>query len=179
MSLKFRGNDVGIIELLILVCIFVVFPPLAIYMFLCHIVDYRILKRYYLKQRKWDLNISCGNTDSGGINADVVKRGVPNFVLIEDMYKLPFKDKQFDNVMCSHTVEHLKDPEKFHAELKRVSKNVVFLIPPIWDILAMEEYMEHKWQFISLKIKHANSLPRKFKLPYWGIQEKYGQKLRC
>lgn len=175
MSLKMRFP--GVPELIILILVGVLYLPLLIYSIMAHIIDYRILKNHYLKKQKWDLNISCGDTDGGGINADIIKRAVPNFVLIKNVYSLPFKDKQFKNTICSHTIEHVECPEKFYNELKRISKNVILLVPPIWDLLALADFREHKWQFLTLKPKHVNTIPRKFKLPYWWIQNKFGQKI--
>jgi SAM-dependent methyltransferase len=143
------------------------FPFVFIYSIIVHVIDYIILKNYYLNKNKWDLNISCGNTDGGGLNADIVKRDVPNFVLIKNIYKLPFKDKQFKNVLCSHTIEHVKNPENFFKELRRISKNVVLIIPPLWDTTSLFFLGEHKWQFLTLKTKHNNSLPAMFRLPFW------------
>lgn len=42
---------------------------------------------------------------------------------------LPFKDKEFDTVFCSHTLEHFEDLNKAVSEIKRVSKRVVIIIP--------------------------------------------------
>ncbi len=39
--------------------------------------------------------------------------------IIADGYKLPFKDKTFDYVICSHILEHMEDPEKFIAALRK------------------------------------------------------------
>ena len=36
--------------------------------------------------------------------------------------KFPFKDKEFDYVICSHVLEHVSDIEQFTSELKRVAK---------------------------------------------------------
>lgn len=143
-----------------------------------HILDYRVLKKHYFNRRKWDLNISCGFTDGGGINADVISRDVPNFVLPKDIYKLPFKDKQFENTICSHTIEHVDYPERFYNELKRVSKNVALIIPPIWDLAAVGWVLEHKWQFLTLSTYHVNELPRKIKLPYGFVHKKIGQRIK-
>jgi len=166
-------------ELFVLFMIWILQPPLLIYMLMAHVFDYKILKSHYLKRKKWDLNISCGSVDGGGINADIVERDVPNFVLVKDIYNLPFKDGQFEDTLCSHTIEHVEDPEKFYSELRRVSKNVVLLVPPLWDPLALIVFREHKWQFLTLRTRHFNSLPDKFRLPYWSFQRKFGQQIRC
>lgn len=143
-----------------------------------HVIDYRILKNIYLKENKWGLNICCGKTDGGGVNADIIHRGVPNFVLIKDIYNLPFKDRQFENALCSHTVEHVEDPEKFYKELRRVSKNVVLLVPPIWDLAGILNLAEHKWQFLTLATKHENHIPEKIMLPYHLYQIFFGQRIK-
>jgi len=133
---------------------------------LAHLIDYRVLKNYHLRRQKWDLNVSCGSTDGGGLNADIVPRKVPNFVLLRDVYKLPFKDKSFKNVVSSHTIEHVEDPDRFYKELSRISENVVLLVPPVWDLAAIASF-EHKWQFLTLRTRHVNKLPKRIKLPYW------------
>jgi len=49
--------------------------------------------------------------------------------IIADGYKLPFKDKTFDYVICSHILEHMEDPEKFIAEIMRVGKAGCIEVP--------------------------------------------------
>lgn len=39
-----------------------------------------------------------------------------------DIENMPFKDKEFDFVYCSHVLEHVKDPSKACEELMRISK---------------------------------------------------------
>lgn len=150
---------------------------LLVYTFVTHIVDYRIIKPYHFKKQKWDVNISCGPTDGGGLNLDIIERDVKNFVKIKDIYNLPYKDNQFNHVISSHTIEHVKDPVRFFNELRRISKNVTLLVPPIWDFAAFGFLMEHKWQFLTLKTKYVNKLPRHFKLPYWWYHRRFGQDL--
>jgi len=149
-----------------------------VYMYLAHILDYKILKNKYLNERKWDLNISCGYTNIAKINADIIERDVPNFMLIKDIYNLPFKNKQFENVVSSHTIEHVDDPDKFFNELSRVSKNVTLLVPPLWDLAAGCWVLEHKWLFLTFSSKHVNKLPRKIKMPYCFVHKILGQRIK-
>lgn len=44
--------------------------------------------------------------------------------------QLPFPDKSFDVVTCSHTLEHILRPSRAVSELKRVAKNVLFVVVP-------------------------------------------------
>lgn len=44
--------------------------------------------------------------------------------------QLPFPDKSFDVVTCSHTLEHILRPTRAASELKRVARNVLFVVVP-------------------------------------------------
>ena len=43
---------------------------------------------------------------------------------------LPFEDNQFDTVICTHVLEHVLDPQKTIAELRRVTKKQLVIIVP-------------------------------------------------
>jgi hypothetical protein len=147
---------------------------------LLNYLSYDLMKRKILKRHAWDLNICCGKTDGGGINADIFRHAeVPNFVLIEDIYHLPFADKQFPETLCSHTIEHVKDPERFLQELQRVSEKVVLVLPPLWDISAALNFLEHQHIFLTFRKEHRH-LPRYVKLPFAAsVQRKLGQRLHA
>ena len=159
-----------------LIVIAAVCVGIVVYCMLTHFISYRILKKRILKRQKWDLNICCGQTDGGGINADIVElKGVPNFRLIKDIYKLPFETGQFHTVLCSHTIEHVDYPERFFKELQRVGKKVTIVIPPLYDPTAALNIFEHKYIFLSFKKEHQR-VPRHAKLPLASfIQQRIGQ----
>lgn len=49
---------------------------------------------------------------------------------VEDIYKLPYKDNQFDLVFCLEVLEHLTDPLNAISELNRVSNdNIIISVP--------------------------------------------------
>lgn len=149
---------------------------LVIYLVIAHFVSYSVIKRRVVKSRKWDLNICSGRTDGGGVNADIKKYiDLPNFVIIKNAYKLPFKDKQFDYVLCSHTIEHVEDPEAFYRELKRVGNHVVLLTPPLLDLGAVLNITEHRSIFLSFKTLHTD-FPKFIPMPLgkW-YQKNFGQ----
>lgn len=130
-----------------------------------HWYSYRHLKSAITSRRQWDLNICCGTIDGGGVNADIVKHAdIPNFVKIDNIYQLPFADKQFDTVLCSHTAEHVDYPNRFDRELRRVGKEVVYVLPPIWDLAASLNIWEHRWLFFSFRKVHRR-LPKRIPLP--------------
>ncbi|MEK7570282.1 MAG: class I SAM-dependent methyltransferase [Patescibacteria group bacterium] len=144
-------------------------------------ISYQILKKRIIAKRKtWGLNICCGFTDGGGVNADVVQfANVPNFVLLKDVYHLPFADKQFDSVLCSHTLEHVDDPERFFAELQRVGKEVVLILPPLWDISAALNILEHRHIFLTLKKEHR-VIPPYIVLPLAALIQRWrGQRMHA
>lgn len=49
-----------------------------------------------------------------------------NQVLLFDGYKIPFPDKHFDLVICSHVMEHVEHERVLLREIKRISKYQVF-----------------------------------------------------
>ena len=153
---------------------------IIVYFFLSNYISYKILKKRILNSQKWDLNICCGKTDGKGINADIVKHSeLPNFIQINDIYNLPFKNKTFNTVLSSHTIEHVDDPESFIKELKRVGEDVTIVLPPLWDITAAFNIIEHKWIFITLKKEHK-TLPLYLKLPFsTSVQNFFGQRMHA
>lgn len=47
-------------------------------------------------------------------------------------YPLPFKDKEFDYVICSHVLEHITEIDKFVSELCRIAKRGYLEFPTIY-----------------------------------------------
>ena len=120
----------GLIRLVVIGCSMGVFC-LGV-LLLVHHASYVWLKGRIVERRRWGLNICCGETDGGGANADIVQHAdVPTFVLIQDIYHLPFEDGQFDTVLCSHTLEHVDEPRQFWEELQRVGREVTLVVPPL------------------------------------------------
>lgn len=149
----------------------------AIILFL-HWYSYRYLKNAIFRKRHWDLNICCGKTDGGGVNADIVQHGdLPNFVQLGSIYRLPFADHQFDVVLSSHTAEHVDFPDRFDRELRRVGKTVVYILPPIWDLAASLNVLEHKWLYLTVRKVHYK-MPKRVPLPFARrLQARIGQRV--
>ena len=155
---------------------------LAVYglLWLLHHLSYRLMKTRIIGRRKWGLNICCGKIDGGGINADIVRHAeVSNFVLLDNIYSLPFRDKHFQTVLCSHTIEHVGDPVHFYKELCRVGSEVTLILPPLWDISAALNIIEHQWLFLTWKKEHR-LLPRFVRLPLARtVQKLFGQRIKA
>jgi predicted SAM-dependent methyltransferase len=149
----------------------------AIIVFL-HWYSYHSLKSAIVSRRTWDLNICCGTTDGGGVNVDIVQHTeLPNFIKVDNIYSLPFDDQQFETVLCSHTIEHVDYPRRFDRELRRVAKEVVYILPPAWDLAAALNIWEHKWLFLTMRKVH-HTLPRCTPLPFARkLQARVGQRV--
>lgn len=149
---------------------------LLVYLFLAHHISYTLEKNRIVNKRAWGLNICCGKTDGGGVNADIFQHvDLPNFQLVKNIYNLPFSNKQFDTVLCSHTIEHVNNPQGFFDELSRVGEQVTIVVPPLYDLGAVFNVFEHKYIFLTFKKTH-HRLPPHIKLPLADfIQRKWGQ----
>jgi len=159
---------------------FLLLLSLAVLSQALNFLSFRILKKRILQKRKWDLNICCGKTDGGGVNADIVNHAnLPNFVLVDSVYRLPFGDHQFKTVLCSHTMEHVEDPVAFFKELSRVGKQVTIILPPLWDLAGALNVLEHRWIFLTFRKEHDH-LPSHIRLPLSRtIQRLLGQRIHA
>lgn len=117
-----------------------------------------------MKIKSKDLVLEIGSGDDPHPRADIIcdrylndnRQRAGEFPIVIDRpfvicdgYNLPFKNKSFDYVICSHLLEHLKNPLKFVQEVMRVGKAGYFETPSIlaerlfgWDF--------HSW-FVSLE----------------------------
>jgi 2-polyprenyl-3-methyl-5-hydroxy-6-metoxy-1,4-benzoquinol methylase len=82
----------------------------------------------------------CGlDADPKEIETARVQAPFARFV-VGSIYDLPFRDGQFDLVICTEVLEHLESPEKALKQLSRVAaRYCIFSVPnePIWRILNM------------------------------------------
>jgi SAM-dependent methyltransferase len=112
-----------------------------------NVLRVRLLKKAHflaLKTKKPILNISCGETDYGDVNADISPQKVPNFILYEPEKPLPFPDKYFCVVYSTHTLEHVNGVESYIKELQRVGDQL-FLVFPLVSFIAFNP--NHRWIF--------------------------------
>ncbi|MCC6503467.1 MAG: class I SAM-dependent methyltransferase [Deltaproteobacteria bacterium] len=81
------------------------------------------------------------NFHRGGV--EIVKDNRP--LIVADLEKLPFKDKEFDFVYCSHVLEHVSDPKLACQEIIRIGKRGYIETPTrLSDMLYNFSYL-HKW----------------------------------
>ncbi len=63
--------------------------------------------------------------------SDEIKLKYPKIIFKNgDAEHLPFKDNEFDTVICTHTLEHVQDLTQSIAELRRVSKKRLIIVVP-------------------------------------------------
>ncbi|MBI3815025.1 MAG: methyltransferase domain-containing protein [Nitrospinae bacterium] len=85
-----------------------------------------------LNIKRGDLVLEIGSGDKPFIRADILmdkfirddtERGgriiADRPFICGDIENLPFKDKSFDYIYCSHIVEHMKTPEKGLEEIRK------------------------------------------------------------
>jgi len=84
-----------------------------------------------------------------------------NFVILKNK-DLPFNDNQFDFVISSHVMEHVKDLKYFIKEIERVSKKGYIELPTkLEDNLVFENKKEHLWQMDFDDVNHKLLISKK------------------
>mgnify|MGYP001385067536 CR=1 FL=1 len=97
------------------------------------------------------LDIGCGYTAHKNATVVCDVQDLSNIYKEKHFVKLtsnilPFKDKEFDFVIASHVIEHVKDVEIFIKELQRVSSKGYIELPTILeDNLVFENKKDHLW----------------------------------
>ena len=97
------------------------------------------------------LDIGCGYTahNNATVICDVQDLSSfykdKKFIQLNDN-NLPFSDKEFDFVIASHVIEHVKDVNFFVKELERVASKGYIELPTILeDNLVFENKNDHLW----------------------------------
>ena len=97
------------------------------------------------------LDIGCGYTAHKKATVICDIQDLSNFYNDKNFVKLdgnilPFKDNEFDFVIASHVIEHVKDINTFIKELSRVSSKGYIELPTILeDNLVFENKKDHIW----------------------------------
>ena len=97
------------------------------------------------------LDIGCGYTAHKKATVICDIQDLSNFYNDKNFVKLdgnilPFKDNEFDFVIASHVIEHVKDVNTFIKELSRVSSKGYIELPTILeDNLVFENKKDHIW----------------------------------
>lgn len=135
--------------------------------FIFKIINYFLYFKSFLERKirfstieKNDLVLDVGSGDKPFWRADVIvdkylydnqQRHTGSMIydknklfIKADVEKLPFKDKVFDFVFCSHLLEHVENPDKAIKELTRVAKKGYIEVPA--SILELfQPFPSHLW----------------------------------
>ncbi len=92
--------------------------------------------------------MGCGEEHREGyVNVDVNKLANPDVVHDLNAVPYPFQDSEFDEVYCSHVLEHLSEPFKVMKELNRILRNGGVLILKVPHFSRGFTNSEHKAGF--------------------------------
>src|SRR5690606_22888913 len=94
---------------------------------LCHYAPEQAILKRFSKLK----NINYASTDIESHLADVKA----------EIFNLPYKDNEFDVILCNHVLEHVKDDKKAMAELYRVMK------PGGWGIFQIPQDLKREVTF--------------------------------
>ena len=75
-------------------------------------------------------NVDVISTDLSENACTIAKRLFNIKAIPADIHKLPFRDNEFDLVLCSETIEHVTDYKGAIRELLRITKNVLVITVP-------------------------------------------------
>jgi len=82
-------------------------------------------------------------------HGSVVREGKP--LILSDVNNLPFRDKCFDFVYCSHVLEHVDNPLLACAEIMRVGKRGYIETPTMGkDALFAWAKDMHRWHLVAI-----------------------------
>lgn len=100
------------------------------------------------------LDVGCGSQPKGDVNCDLLlehhdlrekPKTILNFVKCSAEF-LPFISKSFEEVYCSHLLEHLEDYSQALQELKRVAAHRVTVILP-FALFSVFDIFVHRFKF--------------------------------
>ncbi|WP_426103636.1 class I SAM-dependent methyltransferase [Massilia sp. TSP1-1-2] len=82
----------------------------------------------------------------GGFKVASGAKTLPFHDLNLNQFPYPFKEKQFDFIICSHVLEHLDDPVRVCAEFSRIAKAGYIEVPNYSaDLFVRNNDVIHKW----------------------------------
>ena len=94
--------------------------------------------------------------------------------MVADINQLPFEDKSYDFVYCSHILEHVEDPRRVCTEIIRVGRRGYIETPSMMtDVLFSWAKGMHKWITLIIAdriifIEYNERLIQGTRNPYWG-----------
>lgn len=115
----------------------------------------RFIKKLLDKEGKTLLDIGCKDASLHGLlknKHEVILADISpasDLIKKEDVQSMSFKDRSFDIVLCQQVLEHVPNPIKAIAELKRVAKKQLIITVPNEPIFTALRFLfwekEHLW----------------------------------
>lgn len=94
------------------------------------IIDVACGRGFLIKKISENKNVG-GDIELYGVDIVIPKNLDTKVNLIEaNIIKLPFKDGEFDTVVCTHALEHIKNPQKALKEIIRIAKKRIIIVVP-------------------------------------------------
>ena len=89
---------------------------------------------------------------------DLGKKTYPDIKITKgNIYELPYRDNEFDLVLCTEVLEHLEEPEKALKELVRVSRKYLVISVPNEPFFMLAQMIRGKnWSRLGNDIEHIN-----------------------
>ena len=102
-------------------------------------------------------NVKVRNSD---LSEEACKRAKEIFNIESDpvdIHELPYKDNEFDIVLCSETLEHVTNLDKAISELIRVAKKAIIITVPHEDDAIIERNIKEKIPHAHIHSFHSGS----------------------
>ncbi|OGZ33174.1 MAG: hypothetical protein A2V69_01440 [Candidatus Portnoybacteria bacterium RBG_13_40_8] len=126
-------------------------------------LDSKITRRHlddFIKNHRSNgltLDIGCGNSPYADyfpnrIGLDTAKREKVD--IVASVYKLPFPDEKFDNILCTEVLEHLHSPREAIEEMARVLKKGGILILSTRFLFPLHDIPDDYYRFTKYGLRY-------------------------
>lgn len=95
---------------------------------------------------------SYGRFFPNRIGVDI--REGPGVDQVASVYELPFDDGRFDNVLCMSVLEHLEEPQRAIAEMRRVLKSGGRIIVSVPFLFPIHDAPGDYWRFTKYGLQY-------------------------
>ena len=120
--------------------------------------DRRPLRRFRASAEGIILNIGSGNQPRQPNTVNVDMMDYANVDIVCDIHQLPFKDNTIDAVMSVAVLEHVSEPDKVMAEVRRVLKpgGFVFTVIPFMQPFHASPHDYQRYTLPGIEYLHRN-----------------------
>lgn len=112
------------------------------------------LEKYATERKVLDIGAGGSSYDQffpNRLTVDIDPKRKPD--IVADAHLLPFKDEEFEYIICTEVLEHLQNPAKAISEMKRVLKNDGILILTTRFVYPIHDSPRDYWRFTKYGLK--------------------------